>query len=71
MVIVVPLFPGSVLLATEIWPPRRSTSCLATQSPMPVPRFPFVVKNGSKIFSRCSCWMPVPCLGSRLEFHLL
>ena len=35
---VVPLFPFSVLLATEISPPRASTSCLVTQRPMRIPR---------------------------------
>jgi hypothetical protein len=37
IVIAVPLLPSLVLLAMEIRPPRDSTNCFATQSPMPVP----------------------------------
>ena len=51
---------GVVLLAIVICPPRRVTSCFATHRPMPVPRMPLVVKNGSKTRGRFSWSIPLP-----------
>jgi hypothetical protein len=41
----VPVFPV-VELITSMLPPTLSTMPLTTHSPIPVPRSPFVVKNG-------------------------
>src|SRR5688572_32458709 len=62
------LLPGNVTSIfapperdSEIWiePPLRSTNFLASGKPIPVPR-DFVVKNGSKTFSRLSAGIPSP-----------
>lgn len=57
---VVPLTVCSMLLSIVSLPPRFSVSCLTIHKPIPVPRFPFVVKKGSKTLSKWSFWIPIP-----------
>ena len=53
---------GAVVAPTSIRPPWASTIRLAMAMPRPVPLV-LVVKNGSKIFSRCSGSRPGPLSG--------
>src|SRR5438309_7080501 len=55
------LVPTPTWDSTSMRPRCSSTMPYATDRPSPVPRpCGFVVKNGSKIFGRSSCWIPVP-----------
>ena len=51
--------PFPISLSTLIVPPYEVTMRLHVANPNPVPRF-FEVKNGRKILSRLSGWMPWP-----------
>lgn len=51
--------PFPISLATVIVPPYEVTIRLHVANPNPVPRF-LEVKNGRKILSRFSGWMPSP-----------
>src|SRR5262249_39301960 len=55
------LVPTPICDSTSTRPRCSSTMPYATDSPSPVPRpWGLVVKNGSKIFGRSSCRIPVP-----------
>ena len=56
----VPLWPALVLLRTRSTPWCFCTVFLTSESPMPLPAAPFVVKKGSQMRARFFAVMPLP-----------